>query len=481
MSPVRNILFLFYVSLIFPGCNTPPPARLDVADGIYVTGKGTIYPEPEASAAMEPAVNAATSTASSTLFEKYLWLDAGSGGFSLVQVSDGEATMLGPGPGFSEVLERDLHPQEPREGLWKGSYNLSEFPFTLPVTGLVHVVVDTEEGSAVIARVNWSVSGEALSVYPDGEYPMTASGDSLAMAFVAEEVILGDRTWLFRYSGGWMISLDPLRPLKEEPVMVSVPCTLGGRPERLVTGGSPIAGSEPGIYTITLHWDADSGFRATSIRTGDAEPAPDYPRDLFMCGNSTGGDNWNQSAIPMIPVHSHPGSFWRILWLEPGVADPGFRVSALRSGEESFGIADTAGAAPGEFLLGEISVPVPSEPGYYQVWIDLEKDSLSIAPPEVYLIGAAIGDVWITANGRARFTVDNPGQRLTITRELTAGELRMYAWHRWHHDWWQHEFMILNGQIQYRGRGEVLQRVRVNAGVTTIDLNFKTGEGSITL
>jgi hypothetical protein len=56
----------------------------------------------------------------------------------------------------------------------------------------------------------------------------------------------------------------------------------------------------------------------------------------------------------------------------------------------------------------------------------------------------------------------------------------MYAWHKWHYDWWQHEFIILNGMIEYRGTGGDQERVNVAAGNTTIDLNFKTGEGSIT-
>ena len=56
----------------------------------------------------------------------------------------------------------------------------------------------------------------------------------------------------------------------------------------------------------------------------------------------------------------------------------------------------------------------------------------------------------------------------------------MYAWHHWHYDWWQHEFMILNDMIEYRGKGGDQEAVTIGAGSTTIDLNFKTGAGSVT-
>jgi len=57
--------------------------------------------------------------------------------------------------------------------------------------------------------------------------------------------------------------------------------------------------------------------------------------------------------------------------------------------------------------------------------------------------------------------------------------LRMYAWHPWFTDWWQSEFIILDGKIAFRGTGGDQSRVKVAAGTNTISLNFKTGAGTI--
>ena len=47
-------------------------------------------------------------------------------------------------------------------------------------------------------------------------------------------------------------------------------------------------------------------------------------------------------------------------------------------------------------------------------------------------------------------------------------------------DWWQSEFIVLNGKIEYRGKGNDQARAKSKAsGSTTIKLDFKAGTGSI--
>ena len=45
-------------------------------------------------------------------------------------------------------------------------------------------------------------------------------------------------------------------------------------------------------------------------------------------------------------------------------------------------------------------------------------------------------------------------------------------------DWWQSEFMVFDGKIEYRGRGDDQNRVNVKAG-QKVTLNFTAGTGEI--
>lgn len=43
-------------------------------------------------------------------------------------------------------------------------------------------------------------------------------------------------------------------------------------------------------------------------------------------------------------------------------------------------------------------------------------------------------------------------------------------------DWWQMEFMVLDGKIEYRGKGDDQARLEATAGqVVTLDFNAGTG------
>jgi len=200
---------------------------------------------------------------------------------------------------------------------------------------------------------------------------------------------------------------------------------------------------------------------------------PTLPTELYMIGGGVGDWDWNNTNLPMIPVHSHPELFWKIVWMnETG----GFKFAPEKDWGNDFGYdADLGG---GEYSIGGSNVPVPGTAGYYMVVVDLENNLISIAEPEVYLIGNTVGS-WDTANPDAKFTVDNVNEVITITKDLAADEIRMYAWHSYFTDWWQSEFMVLNSTIEFRGNGPDQERVTVTEGSNTIELNFRTGDGSI--
>ena len=198
-----------------------------------------------------------------------------------------------------------------------------------------------------------------------------------------------------------------------------------------------------------------------------------YPSALFMIGDGVGGWDWASVNLPMVAVNSHPNLFWKIVWLE---ATGGFKFAPQKEWKDDFG--KTGNATAGVYDKGGDNISVPGTAGYYMVVVDLTANKIAIADPKVYLMGNTIGS-WDTSNAAGLFTVDNANSVVKITKTLAADELRMYAWHPWFTDWWQSEFMILGGKIEFRGTGGDQSRVAVTAGSHTINLNFKTGNGAV--
>jgi len=223
-----------------------------------------------------------------------------------------------------------------------------------------------------------------------------------------------------------------------------------------------------GEYDITVTIDAeDNNAKTVVIKESTAD-------ELYMIGSAIGGWEWGTHDIQMIPVHSHENLFWRIVWLEGG---EGFKFSPVQEFDGDFGMNEDLGGD--EYSFGGDNVPAPAESGYYMVVVDTEEELISVADPQVYLIGDAIGS-WDTGDEAGKFAVDNENEVLTFEGALeSTDELRMYAWHEYFTDWWKSEFMIFDGAIEYRGAGDDQERVAVDAGNYVIDLDFVNDEGSI--
>lgn len=200
---------------------------------------------------------------------------------------------------------------------------------------------------------------------------------------------------------------------------------------------------------------------------------PLFPAELYMIGDGVGSWDWANTNLPMVPVHSHPNLFWKIVWMN---ATGEFKFAPQKAWVNDFG--KTGDAVNGVYDKGGSNIPVPGTAGYYMVVVDLTTNKIAIAAPKVYLMGNTIGS-WDTANPAGLFTADNANSVLKITKSMTANEVRLYAWHPWFTDWWQSEFIILNGKIAFRGTGGDQTRVSVTEGSHTISLNFKTGDGTI--
>ena len=83
---------------------------------------------------------------------------------------------------------------------------------------------------------------------------------------------------------------------------------------------------------------------------------------------------------------------------------------------------------------------------------------------------------WTEGMENALFTEADGRLVLTVP---ASGELRMYAASSIAtSDWWTREFIILDGKIVYRGKGDDQERVNVGAGAK-ITLDFMNNLGTI--
>ena len=222
------------------------------------------------------------------------------------------------------------------------------------------------------------------------------------------------------------------------------------------------------VYDITF--DLNAG-------TYTIAPKPVFPTELFMTGNGVGlpEEDWNWfEPLQLVPVHSHPELFWKIVWMK-GSGNFKFAPQAAWAGGD-FG--KTGDATDGVYTIGGEDIPVPSTEGYYMVVVDLANNTIEITEPKVYGMGNVFGG-WDSEVPANLFTVDNANEVIQFEGVPNDGELRMYvAAPTLNCDWWQAEFIILNDRIEFRGTGNDQTRVNVTTG-DNISLNFKTGAGSI--
>ncbi|WP_010663546.1 SusF/SusE family outer membrane protein [Marinilabilia salmonicolor] len=458
-------------------------------DGMYIIGSGIVFEETESAARLRMAKNEVLQEERASLFEIYIAVKQGQEGFNILTVEGADNNMWGPGDDFAEIPDEERHGDEPKgASLRKGSLVKTSTAFTVPNDGLYHVVFDEEVGKVSVSEVKWGLIGDATPGGWSGDTELTMETFSLdSVVFRQEGVELLEGTFKLRYSGGWKIFLDEELDLGEGNKGVTVNTNFGGSVDELESGGDNFSWSENGIYTVKYVWNARGADSFTTEKTADVEVA-EYPETLFMVGDALNMDDsdsdgtpdgwqWDLTDAPMVPVNSHPNMFWKIVWLEGG---GNFKFAPQREWKGDFGAAEDLGN--GEYSKGSDNIVAPAESGYYMVVVDLDAEKISVQDPEIYLIGDAIGS-WDGGNTDYLFTVDNANEVITYEGPLLGANLRMYAGHSYFEvgDWWQSEFMIYSGNIEFRGTGGDQEPVAVEAGTYKIDLNFKDSTGSITL
>lgn len=225
-----------------------------------------------------------------------------------------------------------------------------------------------------------------------------------------------------------------------------------------------------------------------NVRVHYALPPVNVPEKMYMIGDCNGWD-WG-AAYEMVPVHSHPGIFWRLAYV---ASDTGFKFNSNKAwdgGEKGFGqvtITDNASADTKD-AGGNIGI---TNGGWYLFVVrtsvvgrDIVYD-VEIALPNVYTIGmASTTGTWDIADENLfevpsdaagffksqPYSKDFPGNDsdgcLRACIKLPEAE------------WWQTEFMVFDGELVYRATGDDQERVGASAG-QSLYINFTDGTGKI--
>lgn len=195
--------------------------------------------------------------------------------------------------------------------------------------------------------------------------------------------------------------------------------------------------------------------------------------DLFLTGSNY---DWGGKWLQLVPFNKSEEDFWTIIYLHEGEQ---FKFAPQAGWGDDFGytgttINDEAGANITSSSDGNLVV---GKAGWYLLKVQNgSTKALTVLQPNVYLIGDAAGE-WNIADSH-KFTVPTTEDGVFESPAFAAdAELRMCVSVDGF-EWWQSEFMIFDGKIEYRGRGIDQNRVNVKAG-QKVTLNFTAGTGEI--
>lgn len=196
---------------------------------------------------------------------------------------------------------------------------------------------------------------------------------------------------------------------------------------------------------------------------------------LFLTGNNYG---WGATWVPLVPVNGHPTLSWIIIYLHAGEE---FKFAPQQDWGGDFGMAanivDNAGMNPS----GDNNIVV-GNPGWYLIEVNNDPEgegqTVTFSKPNIYLIGNTAAAGW-SIDESGLFTVpDSENGQFVSPAFANDGEVRMCVILDavGTGDWWRSEFIVMNGQIDYRAGGGDQARVTVSQGQRCY-LNFSNGSG----
>lgn len=209
------------------------------------------------------------------------------------------------------------------------------------------------------------------------------------------------------------------------------------------------------------------------------------PEHLYVVGNFCSWD-WGNS-FEFVPVYEHPEMFWRLVWID----ESGVKINTAKDwdgNEKGYNGITVAGDLADKISDNGGNI-CSTTPQWYLMVVTASvsgrdiKYTIEFNEPNVYLIGEAMGQTeYKELEEDCKFTVPATMDADFVSPAFTGNTpdgagVRAYVKVPGN-DWWHSEFMVLNGEIAYRGKGGDQDRVAGKVG-QKLYLNFATGKGSI--
>lgn len=444
-----------------------------VQSGIYVAGDATIYSAVASSAELK-AADLDGAPEGTDVVGIYTWLKAG-GSFCILKVdAEGNENRLGKGASVGGATAGE-------------TYSLSEGAeeFKVANDGIYYLAMNKADNQLTIVPIEMGIIGDATAGAWSSETPMgkaTFDESQFTAQFTMENATLEKKSMKFRYSGNWGVEIP------YQGGTVKFHSNMGGASAGNLTeaysecksGGENFSVTKAGVYTIIIRLDLRTAkFSAKGICTAEAAPTAELPEKMFINGGRW-SDNWDWNVAPeMTPVHSHDGKFWGIYYLDAG-SEFKFNKERAWNGDE-FGAADGGEREMGEVPVGGANVKVKNA-GFYLVVVTctLSADKsevvkkIELMEPVIYLIGDCSSAGWNIAD-EGKFTLQDG--RYVSPAFVKDSNVRMCVKFDGC-EWWQSEFNVFEGKIQFRGKGGDQAAVPGTTG-QKVYLNFKDNTGEI--
>ena len=445
-----------------------------VQQGTYIAGDATIY-SAVASSAQLKAADLDGAPEGTEVYGIYTWLKS-SGSFCILQVdSEGNETRLGKGTAVSGATSGETY-----------SLSAGADEFKVSADGVYNLVYNKADQQLTIVPVQFGVIGDATAGQWNDEVNATSATfdeNQFTADFVMEGVTFEKKSMKFRYAHNWGLEIP------YQGGTVKFHSNMGGANAGNLTealseckgGGENFSVTKAGVYTVTLRLDLRTAkFSAKGVCTAEAAPTAELPAKMFINGGKWSTD-WDWAYAPeMTPVHSHDGMFWGIYYFEAGSE---FKFNHERSWDsgDNFGAADGGEKEMGEVAVGSSNVKVKNA-GYYLVLVtcSLSADKsevvkkIELMEPTIYLIGNTSSAGWETKD-EGKFTLTDD---LFVSPALVADDNVRMCVKFDGCEWWQSEFNVFEGKIEFRGKGGDQAAVPGKTG-QKVYLNFKDYTGEI--
>ena len=397
------------------------------------------------------------------MWEKFIYLEGGKD-FELI-LKEGENTTIYGANLALDTINTDKGEQEHL----KGSLVIGQ-KMQVAESGLYHIVLDLNKDGAldltgkeqiIVVPVDWAVTVSNNDVQATNVEVKSAT--EIVWSWDAVEIKPSDWFKFKDFGTGWKIQLDDNGAVKAHTNMGTDENT-----GKLINGtGNLPAVEKYGKYAITLTYNLAKGQVGNSYSYTInlvEELKPKYPETMYMIGAEFGNWDWNaETVVEMVQVNGKEGMFWCTRQI---TADQGFKFCSVREWNGDFATLGTSDVTIKDNNL------VVTETGLYTVVVDMAGNQVSVKKAEVYGMGLVFGG-WDA--GKYPFTINADGT-VSITAP-NAGDIRMYTAIEGV-DWWQAEYNVFDGKIQYRGNGGDQAAVPVTAG-QVVTLNFNAGTGTI--